>query len=283
MKTIARQFIPLLMLVVLTGAAYPVYGNIKFFTSDKVSRDYHGALLRSPSISNLYLYSTDTKRHYMAFDFGAKIPAISKRSESLNFDIGGAGGIFTRFELFSESFNFVHADFTGMLFSDVKYKNVLFETSVYHNSSHIGDDYIKYHHGSVKNTGWEAVRQYVSYVSKFFIISLGAEYKFSRRPQRTIFYPLSFFVGGRMDLLEAGIPFFLELEVEAIAGAYAPNIGVRAGIYLKYIFNTLIAKNSPDGSEPHELSIYYYNGYSPMGYFYNRRETLILAGPIYRY
>ncbi len=279
----ARLFILLLLPGVFIGAASPLNAKLKFLSADKVSQSCHGALLRSPALDTLYLYSTDTGKHYLAFDFGAKMPIISGRGESLNFDIGGAGGIYTRFELFSESFNFVHADFTGMLFSDVQYKNILFETSVYHTSSHIGDDYIKYRHGRVKNTGWEAIRQYVSYVSDIFIFSIGAEYKISRRPEQTVFYPLSFFLGSRMDLLEAGIPFFMELEVEFIAGPYLPNIGIRAGIYLKYIFNTLILGNSPGGSEPHELSIYYYNGFSRMGYFYDRRESLILFGPTYRY
>ncbi len=261
----------------------PLFAEVKFFSSEKVSQTTHASLLRSPALNVLYMYSADTMKHFMAFDFGAKIPGISIRGGQVEADIGGGGGIFTRFQLLSESFNFVHADFSGALFADIKYREFLFETTVYHTSSHLGDDYIVYDHGRPRNTGWEAVRQYLSYVTPFFDVSLGVEYKFSRRPLAVIFYPLSFFLGGKIDLLAAGIPFFMEVELEVIAGPYPPNFGVRMGIYLKYIFNTLILKHKPDGHEPHELSIYYYNGYSRMGSFYNRRESLILCGPTYRY
>ncbi len=280
---IPRAVFVLTAVLFMACSAASLRAEIVFFAPDKVSRDYHGALLRAPAIDVLYQYSTESLRHYMVFDFGAKIPAISMRTDSLSFDIGGAGGVFTRFELFSESFNFVHADFTGMLFSDVRYKNVLFQTAVYHTSSHLGDDYIRYDHGRIRNTGWEAARQYVSYVSDLVIVSAGAEYKFSRRPGATVFYPLSFFLGCRLDFTEKGAPFFMELEVEAIAGRYAPNFGVRMGIYLKYLFNTVGLGRKPDGNEPHEIAVYYYNGYSRMGCFYRRRESLVLFGPTFRY
>ncbi len=260
-----------------------LFADVKFFSSEKVSKIPHGALLRSPALNALYVFSTDTNKHYMAYDFGARIPGISFRGGPVEADIGGGGGIFTRFQLFSESFNFVHADFTGALFVDLKYRDFLFETTVYHTSSHLGDDYILYDQGPIRNTGWEAVRQYMSYVTPVFDMSLGVEYKFSRRPSDVIFYPLSFFLGGRIDLLAAGIPLFMEMELELIAGFYPPNFGVRIGIYVKYILNTLILGHAPDGYEPHEFSIYYYNGYSRMGSFYNRRESLVLCGPTFRY
>lgn len=260
-----------------------LHADVRFFSSKKVSRVPHGSLLRSPAVSALYVYAADADRHFMAYDFGAKIPGVSIRGGPLEADIGGAGGVFTRFQLFSESFNFVHADFTGALYADLKYRDFLFETTVYHTSSHLGDDYIRYDGGRVRNTGWEAVRQYVSYVLPMCDASLGAEYKFSRRPGDVIFYPLSFFLGGRVDLLSAGVPFFMEMEIEMIAGPYPPNIGVRIGVYLKYILNVLILAHQPDGYEPHEFTVHWYYGYSRMGSFYNRREMLLLCGPSFRY
>jgi hypothetical protein len=277
-----KKYIIITVIILTTGVSPAA--SVEFFSSDKISRNPHGALLRSPSISALYLYSTDKNKHFTEFDFGAKIPGISLRNENnIDVDIGGAGGVFTRFELFSESFNFVHADFTGSIFADIRYRRFSFETSVYHTSSHIGDDYIKYRHASVKNTGFEAIKHHTTFLTEYLDISLGFEYKFSRRPIKTLFANPSIFFGSRLNLLPDGIPLFIECEIEIIAGKYLPNIGVRAGIYLKYIFNTIVLGRPASKNEPHELSIYYYNGYSKMGYFYNRRESLVLFGPTYRY
>jgi hypothetical protein len=259
-------------------------GSVEFFSSDKISPNPHAALLRSNAVNALYMYSAQNRTHYMEYDLGAKIPGISIRNaDGAAVEIGGGGGVFSRFQLFSESFNFIHADFNGSLYTDVKYRHFLFETSVYHTSSHIGDDYIHYRHGAVKNTGYEAVKHYTSYLTDYVDISIGFEYKFSRRPVGTIFPDPSIFLGTRLDLLSIGIPFFMECEIEIIAGKHLPNVGIRAGVYLKYILNALFLKKHQAGHEPHELSVYYYNGYSKMGYFYNRRESLVLFGPTYRY
>lgn len=257
--------------------------DLKFFSFDPISDNPHASLLRAPSLNALYLYSVEKNRHYMAYDFGVKIPGISLRGGSVDVDIGGYGGIFTRFELFSESFNFVHADFSGGLFTDVRYRDLLFETSVYHTSSHLGDDYIRYNYGVVRNTGFEAIRHYTTYIMHCVQFSLGFDWKFSRRPERKIFREPSVLAGARIDLLPEDIPFFIEMEVEIITGRRLPNIGIRAGIYLKRLFTLLFLGRNSSGKEAHELSVYYYNGYSKMGCFYDRRETLILVGPSSRF
>ena len=281
------NYMRLIGCIIITACLLPTAisaGSLEFFSLKKISQNPHGALLRSPSINALYMYSTGDNKHYMEYDFGAKIPCLSLRNRNdIDFDIGGSGGIFTRFELFSESFNFVHADFTGALFADIRYKRFFFETSVYHTSSHIGDDYIRYRHGAVKNTGFEAVKHLSTYSMDCLDISLGFEYKFSRRPKGTILAGPSIFIGTRLDLLSFGIPFFIECEIEMFISKHVPNFGIRAGIYLKHLFNSIILGNPRSTDEPHELAIYYYNGYSKMGYFYNRRENLLLFGPTYRY
>ena len=278
-----RHFLYCLIIAAALPSGTLSAGDIEFFSSEKVCENPHAALLRSPAINTLYMYSVENKRHYMEFDFGAKIPAVTYHGKTIDIEFGGTGGIFTRFELFTQSFNFVHADFTGMLFTDVRYRQFVFETSVYHTSSHIGDDYIKYNHASVKNTGFEAVRHYFNYILPFVEISVGFEYKFSRRPKQTIIPNPSIYLGNRINFLQVGIPVFIEWEAEIIAGRYPPNIGIKLGVFLRYLFNTVFLEKDSSGKEPHELSIYYYYGYSKMGCFNNRRESLILIGPTYRY
>jgi len=284
MRTSIRNLRFIIAAALLMPAAASSAYDLEFLSQNKLSRDPHAALLRSPAINVLYMYSESNNKHYMEFDFGAKIPGITLRNvNGVDIEIGGSGGVFSRFELFSQSFNFVDADFNGTLYTDVRYKRFVFETSVYHTSSHIGDEYILYHHVSVRNTGYEAIRHYTTYTGEYCGVSIGFDYKLRRYPERLILPNPSIFIGARLDLLSAGIPVFVECEVEVIAGGYLPNVGIRAGVYLKYLFNTIVLKKPSSGREPHELAVSYYRGYSKMGYFYNRRETLILFGPTYRY
>jgi hypothetical protein len=141
----------------------------------------------------------------------------------------------------------------------------------------------KYNHAAAENTGFEAVRHYFDYVLPFSEISIGFEYKFSRRPEGTIIGSPSIFLGNRINFLQIGIPVFIEWEAEIIAGPYLPNIGIKAGIFLRYLFNTVLLGKDSGGKEAHELSVYYYYGYSKMGCFSKQRESLILFGPTYRY
>jgi len=283
MKAFERNLYIITTALLLLPAPLAAY-DLEFLSQDKLSLNPHAALLRSHAINVLYTYSEDKNKHYMEFDFGAKIPGITLRNVSgADIEIGGAGEVFTRFQLFSQSFNFIHADFNGTIYTDVRYKRLLFETSIYHTSSHIGDDYILYDRGVVKNTGYEAIRHYTTFMADYLDVSVGFDYKLGRRPKRTIFSDPSIFLGARLDLLSAGIPVFVECDVEVIVGRRLPNVGIRAGVYLKYIFNTIFLKKPSSGKEPHELAVYFYSGYSKMGYFYDRRETLILFGPTYRY
>jgi hypothetical protein len=243
-----------------------------------------GALLRSPSVDVLYVSSEKDNKEYMAYNFGVKIPGISfNDTRDRRYVFGGYGGIFTRFQLHTESFNFVHADFLGALFLDILYKNLMFETSIYHISSHLGDDYINNNSTEVVDTGFEALKQDVLYrftpVIKFHI---GAEYKLGRRPSQTIFYNKSLFIGAMLDGLPQKTPLFFESELEII-GNNTPNLGLKAGVYLNYLINRFLLNKPPPEKEHHEFSFYYYNGYSKMGYFYNQREQLFMAGFTFRY
>lgn len=268
--------------------------ELRFFPAERFTNNAHSALLRSPAVDVLYTYSTPDKRHYMSYNFGARFGLLSADfGGDLLAELGGGGGAFTRFELFTRSFNFVHADFLGAGTASVRYKKLLFETALYHVSSHLGDDYIKNRHEDrppwqrenvFRNVGFEAIRQYASYsLSPLVEGSLGLEYKLGRRPEGLIFYRASFFAGVRLDFLPAGVPLFFECEAEVYDFKREPNLGARLGVYLGYLFNAVFMSRDPVGREQHEFSIWYYYGNSKLGFFYKKRESLILVGPTYRF
>lgn len=272
--------------------AYPM--EMVFFPTERFTNNARTALLRAPAIDVLYTYSTPDKRQYMSYNFGARFGLLSADfGDGLQAELGGGGGVFTRFELFTHSFNFIHADFLGAGAASVRYKKLVFETSLYHVSSHLGDDYIRRRHEErapwqreevFRNVGFEAIKQYAGYCfSPLFEGSLGFEYKLGRRPEGLIFYRASFFAGLRLDFLSIGVPVFFECETELFDLAREPNIGARIGVYLSYLFNTVFLGRASGVREQHEFSIWYYYGNSKLGFFYKKRESLILAGPTYRF
>lgn len=277
----------LMLLIILISSSAEIFAyEMRFFPSEKITTNPHAALLRSPAFEVLYMASAQDKKNYMAYNFATKFGVLYIRSaDGIEYEFSGYGGAFTRFQLFSESFNFVHADFLGGGVFDIKYKSLTFENMIYHNSSHTGDDYIHYDDSTYKNTGFEAVKHYTT-LNVFSILdtSLGLEYKFGRRPENTIFYNKSVFIGNRVNLLSTGIPVFFEWEIEIFnLMRYSPNFGVRLGVYLDYLFNVVFAHKAAAARELHEFSIYYYYGYSKQGYFYNKRESLFLFGPAFRF
>jgi hypothetical protein len=258
--------------------------NLDILGTTGTETDLPGALLRSPSVDVLYISSEKDNKEYMAYNFGVKIPGISfNDTRGRRYVFGGYGGIFTRYQLHTESFNFVHADFLGALFLQIDDKHLLFETSVYHISSHLGDDYINNNTIEVADTGFEALKQDVLYrFTPTITFHIGAEYKLGRRPLKTIFYNKSLFLGAMFDGLPQKTPVFFESELEII-GDYSPNLGIKAGVYLNYLINNFGLNKPPPANEHHEFSIYYYNGYSKMGYFYDQREQLLMCGFTFRY
>ena len=272
------------LFLIISLNSISIAGELDILGSAETELNLPGALLRSPSVDVLYISSEKDNKEYMAYNFGVKIPCISfNDNRGRRYVFGGYGGIFTRYQLHTESFNFVHADFLGALFFNIFYKNLMFETSIYHISSHLGDDYINNNSIEVVDTGFESLKQDILYrltpVIKFHI---GAEYKLGRRPSQTIFYNKSLFIGAMLDGLPKKTPVFFESELEII-GNYSPNLGIKAGVYLNYLINKFLLNKPPPAKEHHEFSLYYYNGYSKMGYFYNQREQLFMAGFTFRY
>ena len=178
------------------------YAEIQFLPDETLCKNPHGALLRSPSIDALYIHSEIDRKDYLGYNFGTKIPILSYDIDTIKSQFGGFGGIYTRFELFTYSFNFVNADFQGGVFNDFKYNRLSFEFMLYHVSSHLGDDFVNKENAAVTDTGFEAVRHYTTYaVWDLFEVTVGFEYKFSTRPDEKIIYNKSFLIGNRLDVL----------------------------------------------------------------------------------
>lgn len=274
-----------LFLLLIAASANPLYSwEIDFFPDRRIPVSQHAALLKSTAIEVLYSQETMTKNHYAHFNFGSVVPMLQIAWQNKVVETGGFGGVYSRFELFSESFNFITADFLGGGYLALESGSLIYHASVYHISSHAGDDYLYYDNGHFVNTGYEAAEICVTWeTTPWLSIGAGAEYRFARRPESTIFYAGSVMLEGRIDLMHWGIPLFFEGNLEMVDWYRYANIGLRLGLYTRYFFNTVVMGRQYQGNERHEFSITYYYGFSKAIYFQRTRESIVLIGPTYRY
>jgi hypothetical protein len=276
------------LLLALTSYLTPLqsYGEAVFFDTNKLAPNESGTLLRSPATEILYTYSFLDLKHYLCFNAGIKFPFMALLNPGgIETEWGAVGGIYTRFELMTASFNFLHSDFFIALYEDFKIKPFVWGLMFYHVSSHLGDDYVRLYSPPIADTGYEVLRTNFRYLGKLIIPEFGVEWILARRHQAALTSPFSFYTGIQVSLLTLNIPLFFESEAELFDFRQLPNLGFRVGLYLKHFFNsTLLRKNNnKETKEYHQLNITYYYGLSKQGYFTDRRESLLLIGPAFRF
>jgi hypothetical protein len=242
----------------------------------------HEALLFAPLIDFTAIYSTADPTVYAQLGAGGKLTALLVTLDGgIVLSTGGFALVYSLFDLFSDSFNFIHSDFRIGGFADARLGRFLLEAFVSHTSSHLGDDLIWLTSPPRINIGCEAIRAYASYSPVDAVwVSLGVDYKFGRRPLNLMIYDTAFLAAVRLEPLELGIPLFLDCEVELPGWFLTPSVGARAGMYLDSFRRADRGPHSP--TPHHEAYVGYYNGYSRRGYFSNRREQLLTTGFAYR-
>ena len=272
-----------LVFVVVCMAAFPCYPvEVKVFPPFVLSPLPHEALLFSPLTDFTAVYAPEESKVYMQMGVGGKLTALLLTFDNgLAMSTGGFAFVYSLFDLFSDSFNDITADYRLGGFADVLFGSFLGEVFVSHTSSHVGDDLLWLTSPPRINIGYEAVRAYVSYRAfDLATLSLGVDYKFGRRPLDLIFYDTAFLAAVRVELAPLSVPLFLDCEMELPGFFYTPSFGAKVGIHLD-----LFRQQDRNRLAPyphHEAYIGYYNGYSQRGYFYSRREQLLTAGFAYR-
>lgn len=277
-KMKGKIFILIILLLFITPGI--AASDITFLPAKAPLINRHVTLLNPCDIDIAYIYSSIDDVFYARYNFGIKLVIFYiKTNNNVEIESCGFGEVIARFELFTGSFYLVHSDFLGGVSFDIKYKRFLFETMLYHLSSHLGDDYLHHYNEPYLNVGFETIRHYTNYhFSDMLDLSAGLEYKYGRRPADLIFYDLSVILGAKIDFVSKGIPVFIESESEIFSFRHAPNFGVRTGLYLfPFINNTLLKKGLAE-EKNHALYFQYYHGCSQVGYYFDKKESLLMLG-----
>ncbi len=267
----------------LSNNLYPI---ATLFPDKKPMINTHTVLFNSfQGLDVLYLDSLSDRGQFMGANFAIKSVLLHIMSnDRFEMDFTVLGRASARFRLGSQSFNLIHADWVGGLGLDIRYRNFIFETVAYHTSSHLGDDAIVLENEAYINAGWEAIRHYINYQDKdWLLLSLGFEYKASQRPANINPSRLTVFLGFLVDFLDYDVPIFIESEGEFLKPGYGPNIGVKMGFYLHYLVNNLLMNREVLGKKRHILFFQYYYGYSKIGYQANRKENMFIIGRTFRF
>lgn len=237
---------------------------------------------RWPHFSVAYRYYMDEKGlgSTGAANFGETFSLYRTRGPfGGQWEVGLQGGVFSFFDLTAESKDLVNADYMGGIFSSYRYENFSTMLRVFHQSSHLGDEFILRENPVRRvNLSYEQADLLLSY--KFFdMLRLygGGGYLFDQEPANIEPWTTQYGV-------EIESPWKLadNTITPILAGDFkndeedhwSTNISLRGGLQFEsWRLN----------QRRLQVLIEYFHGHSPNGQFYNSKIETIGIGAHLRY
>jgi hypothetical protein len=216
--------------------------------------------------ASLQQYIDDEQlRNVASTNFGESFGIYRSRGPwESTMELGIQAGVFAIFDIDSESFDLINADyFVGIPFT-IKKGNFANLTRIFHQSSHLGDEFLLRGRTDERiNLSYEGVNNLFSYhLPAGFRLYAGGGYIFHREPSGLDPWSTQAGLGFRSPRL------WLKRALRPVAGIdvqnrqesdWATDVSARAGIQFE----------NPDFlSRKLQLLFEYYNGKSPNGQFY---------------
>ena len=236
---------------------------------------------RWPHFSLSYIYSLDDKELGSAStaNFGETLALYRNQAPfDGQWEFGIQGGVFSLFDLEAESKDLINADYLGGLFASYRTHDFSTILRVFHQSSHLGDEFLLRNRTKRVNLSYEGAEALFSY--RFFqALRLygGGGYLFDQEPSDLkpgrVQYgaefesPWTYGSGAIRPILAAN----LQNEEE---NQWSTNISVRGGIQFE---------NWQLGHRKLQLLVEYFKGHSPNGQFYTRKIETIGLGAHLRF
>jgi len=231
---------------------------------------------RWPHFSLSYAYYLNDKelRSTGTANFGENLTLYRNRAPfGGQWEFGIQAGLFSLFDLDAASKDLINADYMGALFTSYRTHDFSTFLRVFHQSSHLGDEFLLRNRTKRINLSYEGAEALFSY--KFFqALRLygGGGYLFDQDPSNLkpgrVQYgaefesPWTYGSGAVKPILAAN----LQNEEE---NNWSTNLSVRGGIQFE---------NWQIGHRKLQLLIEYFKGHSPNGQFYNRKIETIGLG-----
>jgi len=175
------------------------------------------------------------------------------------------GGLFSHFDLDTSSYDLLNSDYTVGLLWTYRYHSASLRMRLYHQSSHLGDDYAKENPEMLEtHTGFdfEAAEILASYdLGQQLRIYGGGWYFLQRDPDDLDRwgYQGGFEFRGSRQVLFAGVPVF-GLDIKGMEErGWTPAYSIKTGFKFH---------KSSDSTRDIKIMAEYYNGFIPFGPFY---------------
>lgn len=194
------------------------------------------------------------------------------------WEVGLQAGVFSLFDLASQSNNLVNADYMGGIFASYRYQHFSTMLRVFHQSSHLGDEFLLRNRVRRINLSYEQVDLRLSY--KFFdALRLygGGGRIFNQEPGNLRPWITQYGIEIESPWRLAGrsiTPIFAGDFKNDQEDHWSTNISLRGGIQFE---------NWQLNQRRLQLLIEYFHGHSPNGQFYDRKIETIGIGAHLRY
>jgi hypothetical protein len=194
------------------------------------------------------------------------------------WEFGVQGGVFSFFDLTKESKDLINADYLGGIFASYRYNDFSTTLRVFHQSSHLGDEFLLRNRVRRVNLSYEQVEGKLSYTFfRALRVYGGGGYLFDQEPADIdpwrVQYGVEFtspwrLAGGGITPILAG-DFQNEDE-----NNWSTNFSARGGMQFE---------NWKLGQRRLQLLVEYFHGHSPNGQFYSRKIETIGFGAHLRF
>lgn len=236
---------------------------------------------RWPHFSVAYRYYMSDKElgSTGAANFGETISLYRNRAPfGGQWEFGLQAGVFSLFDLARDSKDLVNADYMGGIFGSYRYQNFSTMLRVFHQSSHLGDEFLLRNRVQRVNLSYEQADLRLSY--KFFdVLRLygGGGYLFDQEPANLRPWSTQYGVEFESPWKLSGntiTPIFAGDFKNNEEDHWSTNISLHGGVQFE---NWLLNQRRL------QLLIEYFHGHSPNGQFYNRKIETIGIGAHLRY
>lgn len=236
---------------------------------------------RWPHFSVAYRYNMSDKElgSTGAANFGETIALYRNRAPfGGQWEFGLQAGVFSLFDLARKSKDLINADYMGGIFASYRYQNFATMLRVFHQSSHLGDEFLLRNRVKRVNLSYEQADLRLSY--KFFnVLRLygGGGYLFDQEPASVRPWSTQYGVEFESPWKPFGntiTPIFAGDFKNNEEDHWSTNISLQGGVQFEnWILN----------QRRLQLLIEYFHGHSPNGQFYNRKIETIGFGAHLRY
>lgn len=226
------------------------------------------------SVAYEYYLRDPELKNVAAVSFGESIALYRNRAPFHGlWEVGFQAGVFSIFDLDGPSFDLINTDFAGAIFTSYRVKDFSTFFRIFHQSSHLGDEFLLRNPVNRLNLSFEGADLKVSY--RFFDwlrLYAGGTYLFDRDPsdlkqwigQAGIELQSPWRIWGDSTRLITAVDLQHLQEHD-----WSTEISVRSGLQFERPQNFM---------RKIQLLLEYYNGHSPNGQFFDRKIEYIGPG-----